>query len=201
MSASKKLIILDRDGVINFDSASFIRAPEEWIPIPKSLEAIAQLNQAGYRVAVATNQSGLGRGFFDIATLNAIHTKMHRAAAAVGARIDAIFFCPHTGQDNCQCRKPKPGLLNMILERFDIEPTLAAHIPFVGDALRDLEAATAAGITPHLVLTGKGMLTQKAPNLPANVTIHNDLFAFALHILGNTKNNMNQNSLKNTNKI
>ncbi len=183
MSAPKKLVILDRDGVINFDSASFIRAPEEWRPIPKSLEGIARLNQAGYRVAIATNQSGLGRGFFDMATLNAIHAKMHRAAAAVGARIDAIFFCPHTAQDNCHCRKPKPGLLQDILERFDIEPAQATHIPFVGDAQRDLEAAIAVGLAPHLVLTGKGLATQKADCLPPNVTIHADLFAFVLHTL------------------
>lgn len=186
MNTPKKLVILDRDGVINFDSASFIRAPEEWIAISKSLEAIARLNQAGYRVVVATNQSGLGRGFFDMATLNAIHAKMHRAAAAAGARIDAVFFCPHTAQDNCHCRKPKPGLLQDILKRFDIELTQAAHIPFVGDSLRDLEAATAMGMAAHLVLTGKGLATQKAGNLPANVTIHADLFAFALHMLAHS---------------
>ncbi len=106
-----KLIILDRDGVINHDSDQFIKSPEEWKPIPGSLEAIARLNQAGYRVVVATNQSGIGRGLFDMDTLNAIHDKMHKALAQVGGRIDAIFFCPHTNADNCDCRKPKPGML------------------------------------------------------------------------------------------
>src|SRR5581483_10194631 len=121
-TASKKLVILDRDGVINVDSDAFIKSPEEWIPIPGSLEAIARLNQAGYRVAVASNQSGIGRGLFDMATLNAMHEKMHRAAAVVGGRIDAVFFCPHTAEDQCECRKPKPGMLKMILERYEADP-------------------------------------------------------------------------------
>ena len=104
-----KLVILDRDGVINFDSAQFIKSPAEWKPIPGSLEAIARLNQAGYRVVVATNQSGIGRNLFDMDTLNAIHEKMHKALFNVGGRVDAIFYCPHTADAKCDCRKPKPG--------------------------------------------------------------------------------------------
>jgi histidinol-phosphate phosphatase family protein len=115
-----KLIILDRDGVINHDSEAFIKSPDEWIPLPGSLEAIARLNQAGYRVVVATNQSGVGRGLFDMATLNAIHQKMHTSAQQVGADIDAVFFCPHTQDDNCDCRKPKPGMMLEIARRFEI---------------------------------------------------------------------------------
>src|SRR4051812_35636914 len=106
-----KLVILDRDGVINFDSDHYIKAPEEWKPIPGSLDAIARLNQWGYRVVVATNQSGVGRGLFEMDALNAIHEKMLRALAVAGGRIDAIFFCPHTNADDCDCRKPRAGML------------------------------------------------------------------------------------------
>src|SRR5215467_2526891 len=105
-----RLVILDRDGVINRDSDQFIKSPEEWRPIPGSLEAIARLNHAGYRVVIATNQSGIGRGLFDMATLNAIHEKMHKALAAAGGRIDALFYCPHTADSQCECRKPKPAM-------------------------------------------------------------------------------------------
>ena len=176
MTASKKLVILDRDGVINVDSDAFIKSPDEWIPIQGSLEAIARLNQAGYRVVVASNQSGIGRGLFDMATLNAMHVKMHRAAAAVGARIDAVFFCPHTAEDQCECRKPKPGMLKMILERYEADPALT---PVVGDALRDLQAGAALGFPTHLVLTGKGKKTLAAGNLPDGTRVHDDLKAFA----------------------
>src|SRR5438132_2788121 len=110
MGQSMKLIILDRDGVINWDSDAFIKSPDEWIPIKGSLEAIARLKQADYRVVVATNQSGIARGLFDMQALNEIHQKMHTAAQLVGAEIDAIFFCPHAAEDNCDCRKPKPGM-------------------------------------------------------------------------------------------
>jgi histidinol-phosphate phosphatase family protein len=112
-----KLVILDRDGVINFDSAQFIKNPAEWKPIPGSLEAIARLNQNGYRVVVATNQSGVGRGLFDMDTLNQIHAKMHKAVVAVGGRIDAIFYCPHAADSKCDCRKPKPGMFKRISKR------------------------------------------------------------------------------------
>jgi len=178
--ATKKLVILDRDGVINVDSDAFIKSPDEWVALPGALEAIARLNQAGYRIAVATNQSGIGRGLFDMDALNAMHLKMHRAAAVVGARIDAVFFCPHTGEDHCECRKPKPGMLKMIAERFEIDP---AHTPVVGDSLRDLQAGEALGHPLHLVLSGKGRNTLKAGGLPEDTIVHDDLRAFALDFL------------------
>ncbi len=180
MTSAKKLVILDRDGVINVDSDAFVKSPDEWIPIPGSLEAIARLNQAGYRVAIASNQSGIGRGLFDMAALNAMHLKMHRAAAVVGGRIDAVFFCPHTAEDHCECRKPKPGMLQMILDRFEID---AATTPVVGDALRDLQAGAALGFPTHLVLTGKGKKTLAAGGLPEGTKVHDDLKSFALSFL------------------
>lgn len=175
-----KLIILDRDGVINFDSAQFIKSPDEWKPIPGSLAAIARLNQAGYRVVVATNQSGIGRGLFEMDTLNAIHDKMLKALAQVGGRIDAIFFCPHTNADNCACRKPKPGMLHEIAIRFNADLT---GVPAVGDALRDLQAAVAVGAEPMLVLTGKGGKTADNPDVPPGTLIFPDLAASIAHIL------------------
>ncbi|MGH8780941.1 D-glycero-beta-D-manno-heptose 1,7-bisphosphate 7-phosphatase [Paraburkholderia sp.] len=179
-TSTRKIVVLDRDGVINADSDAFIKSPDEWVALPGSLEAIARLNQAGYRVAVATNQSGIGRGLFDMAALNAMHMKMHKMAAAVGGRIDAVFFCPHTAQDHCECRKPKPGMLKMIAERFELDP---AHTPCVGDALRDLQAAAAMGFEPHLVLTGKGRKALAAGGLPEGTQVHDDLRAFALDFL------------------
>ncbi|MEX3606146.1 MAG: D-glycero-beta-D-manno-heptose 1,7-bisphosphate 7-phosphatase [Burkholderia sp.] len=178
--ANRKLVVLDRDGVINVDSDAFIKTPDEWIALPSSLEAIAQLNHAGYRVVVATNQSGIGRGLFDMAALNAMHLKMHKAAAAVGARIDAVFYCPHTVNDNCDCRKPKPGMMTMITQRFEIE---LDQTPIVGDALRDLQAGGAVGFRPHLVLTGKGRKTLAAGKLPEGTRVHGDLHTFALDFL------------------
>ena len=179
---NRKVLILDRDGVINLDSDAFIKTPDEWVPIPGSLEAIARLNQAGYRVAVASNQSGIGRGLFDMTALNAMHAKMHRLVAAAGGRIDAVFFCPHTAEDRCECRKPKPGLLRTIAERFEIEP---ADTPVVGDALRDLEAGAALGFPTHLVRTGKGEKTLAAGGLPEGTQVHDDLRGFALDFLAN----------------
>jgi D-glycero-D-manno-heptose 1,7-bisphosphate phosphatase len=175
-----KLVILDRDGVINHDSPEFIKSPAEWIPIPGSLEAIARLNQAGYRVVVASNQSGIARELFDITTLNAIHQKMHTAAQLVGADIDAIFFCPHAAIDNCDCRKPKAGMFEEISKRFKLS---LKGVPTVGDSLRDLQAAVAVGFRPHLVLTGKGKKTLAAGNLPDGTKVHDDLRAFALDFL------------------
>jgi D-glycero-D-manno-heptose 1,7-bisphosphate phosphatase len=137
------LIILDRDGVINQESANYIRSPEDWQPIPGSLAAIAQLNHAGHTVVIATNQSGLGRGYFNEATLNAIHEKMYHALANLGGHIDGIYYCPHIDADKCECRKPKPGLLWQIKRDY---PTLYQHAIFVGDNLRDLQAAAAGGI-------------------------------------------------------
>lgn len=175
-----KLIILDRDGVINYDSPSYIKSPEEWKPIPGSLEAIALLNQAGYRVLVATNQSGVGRGLFEMATLNEIHDKMHRALGVLGGRIDGIFYCPHAQDAGCSCRKPKPGLLEEISRRFGVS---LEGVPFIGDSLRDLQAATAVGAQPVLVLTGKGKKTRKDGNLPEGTVIHDDLAAAVSSLL------------------
>ena len=167
-----KLVILDRDGVINYDSANFIKNPEEWKPIAGSLEAIARLNQAGYRVVVATNQSGIGRGLFDMTALNAIHDRMHKALTPYGGRIDAVFFCPHAQDLDCACRKPKTGMLQEIAQRFNVN---LAEVPCIGDSLRDLEAAHAAGARPILVLTGKGKKTRDAGGLPVNTLIYADL--------------------------
>ena len=167
-----KLVILDRDGVINHDSASYIKSPEEWKPIAGSLEAIALLNQAGYRVLVATNQSGIGRGLFDMATLNAIHDKMHRALSLVGGRVDGIFYCPHANDAGCACRKPRPGLLDEIAKRFGVS---LDGVPFIGDSPRDLQAGAAVSAQPVLVLTGKGKKTCKVGDLPEGTVVHADL--------------------------
>ncbi len=175
-----KLIILDRDGVINADSDMFIKSPAEWLPIPGSLEAIARLNQAGYRVVVATNQSGVGRGLFDMATLNTIHDKMHKAAALVGARIDAVFFCPHTSESHCHCRKPKSGMFEEIATRYNVDLN---GVPAIGDSLRDLQAGTALGTRPYLVLTGKGSKTFAAGNLPEGTQVFANLSAVVADLI------------------
>lgn len=175
-----KLIILDRDGVINFDSDQFIKSPDEWKPIPGSLEAIARLNQAGYRVVVATNQSGIGRGLFDMAVLNTIHTKMHKAVAQAGGRIDALFYCPHAAETKCACRKPLPGMFLDIAARFNVQ---LSAVPAVGDSLRDLQAAAAVGAAPMLVKTGKGTATLNTGNLPDGTVVFNDLAEVVTHIL------------------
>ena len=167
-----KLVILDRDGVVNHDSPSYIKGPEEWKPIPRSLDAIARLTQADFRVVVATNQSGVGRGLFDMATLNAIHDKMHRAVGQAGGRIDAVFYCPHPMEANCGCRKPRPGLLEDIGRRFN---AMLKDVPCIGDQLRDLQAAAAVGAQPILVLTGKGAKTQREGGLPPNTRVYADL--------------------------
>lgn len=167
-----KLVILDRDGVINHDSPSYIKSPDEWKPIPGSLEAIARLNQAGYHVVVATNQSGVSRGLFEMAALNAINDKMHRALGQVGGRIDAIFFCPHAQDAGCNCRKPRPGLLEEIARRFNVN---LKGVPSIGDGLRDLEASAAVGAEPILVLTGKGQKTRQEAALPPGTLIFADL--------------------------
>lgn len=175
-----KLIILDRDGVINHDSESCIKSPHEWIPIPGSLEAIARLNQADYRVVVATNQSGIARGMFNIMALNAIHQKMHAAALSVGAEIDAVFFCPHAADDGCDCRKPQSGMLHAIGKRFDVS---LKGVPTVGDSLRDLQAGFVAGCSPYLVLTGKGEKTLEKGGLPPGTTSYANLAAVVDHLL------------------
>ena len=175
-----KLVILDRDGVINKDSSHFIKTPNEWVPIAGSLEAIALLNQSGFRVAIATNQSGVSRGLFDMATLNAIHNKMHRELATVGGRIDAVFFCPHAADDHCHCRKPDTGMIEEIGKRFCIE---LKGVPAVGDALRDLQAFANAGCQPILVKTGKGEETLAKGNLPPNTWVCADLAEAVQRIL------------------
>ena len=175
-----KLVILDRDGVINRDSVNFIKNPNEWIALPGSLEAIALLNQSGFRVAIATNQSGIAHGLFDMATLNAINDKMHRALAQMGGRIDAMFYCPHSAEDNCSCRKPKTGMIEDIGRRFSVELN---EVYGVGDSLRDLQAFHDAGCKPILVRSGKGEETLTGGNLPKNTLIFADLNEAAQHII------------------
>lgn len=174
-----KLIVLDRDGVINIDSDQFIKSPDEWKPIPGSLEAIARLNESGWRVVVASNQSGVGRGLFDMDTLNAINEKMTKAIGQVGGRLDAIFFCPHSADSTCDCRKPRPGMFLQIAERFNVD---MRGVPVVGDSLRDLQAGVAVGCQPYLVLTGKGAKTQADPALPEGTLVFPDLAAVAAQL-------------------
>lgn len=178
---SMKLVILDRDGTINHERDDYIKSSEEWVPLPGAMEAIARLNHAGWHVVVATNQSGIGRGLFDMAALNAMHAKMHQILARHGARVDAVFFCPHTPEDQCTCRKPQPGLFNMIGERFGVS---LDGVPMVGDLPRDVLAAQSVGCEPHLVRTGQAAsmteaelvaLRRQVPDL----TIHPDLSSFA----------------------
>lgn len=180
-----KLVILDRDGTINEDRDDFVKSPEEWVPIPGALEAIARLNHAGWHTVVATNQSGLGRGTFDMATLNAMHAKMNHLLAQHGGRIDAVFFCPHAPEEACNCRKPLPGLLEQIGARFGVK---LAEAPMVGDTLRDLQAGAAAGCPVHLVRTGKAaaldalQLARLCAQVPGT-QVHADLAAFAEHLI------------------
>lgn len=179
------IVILDRDGTINQDSDDYIKSPEEWVALPGAIDAIAKLNHAGWRVVIASNQSGLGRGLFDVATLNQMHDKMNKALANSGGRVDAIFYCPHTAGDHCQCRKPLPGLFEQIGERFNVD---LKEVHAVGDSLRDAQAAQASGCMPHLVLTGKG--EQYAglalpDSFPVQTRVHSDLTAFADWLLVN----------------
>lgn len=175
------LIILDRDGVINFDSDRFIKSPDEWLPIPGSLSAIARLNQAGYRVVIATNQSGIARGLFDLATLNAIHQKMIDALAQQGGVIEAIFFCPHAKEARCICRKPGTGLFDEIAQRLGVS---LIGVPAIGDSLRDLVAADKSQAQPILVLTGKGKKTLAEGQLPPNTQVYEHLSDAVKALLG-----------------
>lgn len=180
-----KLVILDRDGVINVDSANFIKNPNEWIALSGSLEAIALLNQSGFRVAVATNQSGIARGLFDMATLNAINDKMHRALSQIGGRIDALFYCPHSADDHCLCRKPKTGMIDDIGRRFSVDLT---EVYGIGDSLRDLQAFADASCKPILVLSGKGEETLAQSQfadktLPKNTLVFADLSEAVQYII------------------
>lgn len=170
-----KLIILDRDGVINKDSDDYIKSPAEWSPIPGSLEAIARLHREGYKIVVATNQSGVGRGLFDVNTLGSIHAKMLDAIRAKGGEIDAIFFCPHRPGDECRCRKPLPGLFEEIAERLKVNLT---GVYVLGDCERDVLAAHAVSARPVLVRTGKGRRTLRKSKLVSDVTVFDDLAAF-----------------------
>jgi D-glycero-D-manno-heptose 1,7-bisphosphate phosphatase len=175
-----KLAILDRDGVINFDSDQYIKSPSEWRPIPGSIEAIARLNQNGYRIAVATNQSGIGRGLFDMATLNAINDKMMEMVFRHGGRIDALFFCPHTASEECNCRKPRTGMFEEIAARFHTE---LKAVPVIGDSLKDMQAADAVGAQPVLVLTGKGERTRGEGGLPRKTLFFRDLAEASRHLI------------------
>ena len=176
-----KLIILDRDGTINEDRDDFVKTPDEWVPIPGALEAIARLNHAGWHTVVVTNQSGLGRGLFDMSTLNAMHLKMNQALAKHGGRIDAVFFCPHTPEEHCDCRKPLPGLMLLVGERYGLN---LKDVAVVGDSLRDLLAGVAAGCPTHLLRTGKAaqyseeQLAHVLAQAPGT-QVHADLAAFA----------------------
>lgn len=177
-------IILDRDGVINHDSIDYIKSPDEWVAIPGSLEAIAHLNRAGYRVVIATNQSGIARGYYDLATLDEIHEKMMHELATVGGYIEGIFFCPHHPDEGCACRKPKPGLLFQIEEQLGVP---LAETYFIGDSHVDMKAAKAAGCLPLLVLTGKGAWT--LDNYPefSSVPRFDNLMQAALYVIQEEK--------------
>lgn len=175
-----KLAILDRDGVINFDSDQYIKSPAEWRPIPGSIEAIARLNQSGFRIAVATNQAGIGRGLFDMVTLNAINDKMMEMVFRQGGRIDALFFCPHTALEQCGCRKPRTGMFEEIAARFHTD---LKGVPVVGDSLKDLQAAEQVGAQPILVLTGKGRKTQEEGGLPKKTIVFESLADAARHLV------------------
>lgn len=181
MGSAPKLVILDRDGVINEDSDDYIKTVDEFVFIPGSLEAIARLTNAGVHVAVATNQSGLARGYFDLDTLNQMHAKLQRALAGMGGQIDLIAFCPHGPDEGCECRKPLPGLYREIGERLDTD---LANVPVIGDSLRDLEAARAVGARPILVQTGKGQHTVAAGKGLEGVAVYEDLAAAVDGLLG-----------------
>ncbi len=175
-----KLVILGRDGILNEYREAHVTAPEEWVPVPGALEAVARLNHAGWHVVVATNQAGIGRGMIDMAAINAVHVHMNQQLMAQGARIDAVFFCPHTPEEGCDCRKPRPGMMRDIARRYGVD---LRSVPLVGDTLRDLQAAAAAGCEPHLVLTGRAaglgdeQLRQMLGQVPGT-QVHADLAAF-----------------------
>ena len=180
MVTTPKLVILDRDGVINYESNAYVQSPEAWRPLPGSLRAIALFNQLGYSVVVATNQSGIGRGYFTEATLAQIHNKMHRSLKPYHGCIDRIFYCPHRPDEHCQCRKPAPGLLKKISQHYHV--ALQEQI-FVGDSLCDIQVANAVNCKPYLVLTGNGQQTlAAAPWLTKTVSIFPDLLAVALKL-------------------
>ena len=177
---TQKLVILDRDGVINQDSDDYIKSAQEWIPVPGSLEAISRLKKAGYTVVVASNQSGLARGLFDLSALQGIHDKMKLALAQRGTAIDGIYFCPHGPNDNCSCRKPKPGLLLQIAAEFKVKPV---DMIFVGDSYTDIQAAQVAGSQAVLVKSGKGSKTFSRHGPFTDVAVYDDLSHFVRDFL------------------
>jgi D-glycero-D-manno-heptose 1,7-bisphosphate phosphatase len=185
MQPIPKLIILGRDGILNEFREDHIKAPEEWVAVPGALEAVSRLNHAGWHAVVATNQSGIGRGMIDMATVNAVHAHMMRCLQALGGRIDAVFFCPHTPEDDCDCRKPLPGMMLDIGRRYGVD---LGQVPMVCDTLRDLQAAQAAGCEPHLVRSGRATLLDAAQlatvieQVPGTF-VHSDLAALATHLL------------------
>lgn len=180
-----KLVIIGRDGILNRFREDHVKEPAEWEPLPGALEAVARLNHAGWHVVLATNQSGIGRGMIDMASVNAIHLHMMKMLAAKGGRLDAVFFCPHTPEDRCECRKPLPGMMRDVADRYGLD---LAQVPMVADTLRDLEAARAAGCPPHLVRTGRAALASEAElaqwvEAVPGTRIHADLAAFAADLL------------------
>ncbi len=174
-----KIVIVDRDGTINVEREGYIHTPEEWEPLPGALDAIARLNHAGFQVVIAANMPGLGRGLFDMGALNAIHARMNKQLAAVGGRVEAVFFCPHAPTEDCSCRKPLPGLFLQIGERYKLN---LSQVHAVGDSIRDVKAAAAAGCIPHLVMSGLGAPESTdplPPEFPAGTRVHADLAEFA----------------------
>ena len=180
-----KLIILGRDGILNEYRDDHVKAPAEWLPVPGALEAVSRLNHAGWHAVVATNQAGIGRGMIDMASINLIHAHMNKLMQAQGARLDAVFFCPHTPEEHCECRKPLPGMMLDIGHRYGID---LRHVPVAADTLRDLQAAQAAGCEPHLVRTGRAVRLDEAQiehirqQVPA-VKVHADLLDLAEHLI------------------
>ncbi len=181
-----KLVITGRDGILNVFRSDHVKAPEEWEPIPGALEAVARLNHAGWHVVVATNQAGIGRGMIDMTSVNAVHQHMMRLLAEKGGRIDAVFFCPHAANEQCDCRKPAPGLMLDIGERYGVD---LANVPMVCDTLRDLQAARSSGCQPHLVRTGRAAMADEATlaqwlQAVPDTIVHEDMAAFAVHLVG-----------------
>ncbi|MDF7675834.1 D-glycero-beta-D-manno-heptose 1,7-bisphosphate 7-phosphatase [Neisseriaceae bacterium ESL0693] len=176
VAGKDKLIVLDRDGVINAVRDQPITDPEQWQPLAGSMDAIAFLTQSGYEVVIAENMSGIGQGLVSMQQLNEVHRKLHIEIQKAGGHLTGIWFCPHTAEDDCLCRKPKPGMLNDILERLRIKPE---NTWLVGDGLRDMQAIEAIGGHPALVLTGKGKETLVMEMLPEDAQVFDNLLDFA----------------------